>query len=104
MKAKLVAHARNDGWGIIEMEGEYFVLSPPYKWNCDTCTKEDISVAIAKHDFEPCDKDFDNQAEVVEYLRKEYVAAAEERGIEPITREGIYELLRMQKEGKLWNE
>jgi hypothetical protein len=77
---KFVARAALDGWAIVDANGRYLLLQPPYRLSTTTELSEtDIIRALHKHGFEPSTLEFDSWESTIEFLTAEFARAVEAR-------------------------
>ena len=97
---KIVAVAKDDGWGIVEINDKLCMLRPPYAEHV-VLTAGDMAKAIWRHGFEVCNQEFDTLDDVIAFLKDVYVKAMEKRGIQLPTHEELKQSLRYISEDML---
>lgn len=96
----MVALAKDDGWAIVKIDGNLYMLRPPYSEHVEL-TENDIAKAIRRHGFEACNEEFDTLDDVIKFLKDVYVEAMEKRGIKCPTHEELKQHLRYISEDML---
>lgn len=74
MKVELIAIDREDGRGIIKENEKYFIVRPPFRSKDKIeIFEKDVERALFQHGFESIECESQSIADVVSFLRKEYI-------------------------------
>lgn len=99
---KLVALAAHDGWGIIQEDEDLFLLRPPYTVSGKIqCTEKELEEAVVKHGFRSVDCTFSNYAELIQFIKNEYIKANKKSSKAVPTLEELKDLLEYASEDVL---
>lgn len=69
---KIVAIASEDGWAVVEVDGELRMFRPPYSTYI-ILEPTDVSKAVHAYGFEFCEHEFDTLSEVIAFLKDEVI-------------------------------
>lgn len=94
MEIQLVAYAPRDAWGFCAMEGNTFVVRPPFRSSdLIQVSQSTVRMALRSPGFEECSMKFGNLAALVHFLKDEYLEMKKARKTDLPTREELRELL-----------